>query len=199
MGFTIEQYANLRPILWHLTHHQNLDLIRKSRDLVSAELLTSRTPGGRRRGQQQPPIPGMPVLRDQDLLHEKNIEFELGCTMADFRRSLDGRVFFWSGWLDRPVKRGQGAAERYRQSDVVIRVPFLEVVGDHTPYFSRCNSGASRMQHGKPVPRGPRTFVQAPECGFPPSEVVEITFVKPVRLSPGTQVAPSLGGPWNVL
>lgn len=35
MGFSIAQYADLRPTLWHLTHRNNLDSIRTSRLLIS--------------------------------------------------------------------------------------------------------------------------------------------------------------------
>jgi hypothetical protein len=59
------------------------------------------------------------------------------------------------------------------------RLNFLEVAEGNTPYFSRCNSGATRMQHGEPVPRGPKTFVKAMDCDFPPSQGREVTFVEP--------------------
>jgi hypothetical protein len=196
MGFSIHRYAELRPTLWHLTHRQNLDLVRKSRLLEPAELLTT-TSDDPRHGQQV--ISGKPVLRDQDVLHEKSIAFQLGFVMADFLRELNRRVFFWSGWLDRPIRPGRKAAEHYHHTDVLIRVPFCEVVKNHTPYFSRCNSGAPRMQRGKPVPRGPNTWVQEFECEFSESEVVEVTFLEPVRLPAGTHVARSLNGPWEAL
>ncbi len=197
MGFSIRQYADLRPTLWHLTHRQNLGLIRKSRVLMSAELLTSTPLAGPRRGRQI--ILGVPVLRDQDLLHEDNIAFESGFLMPDLLRELRRRVFFWSGWRDRPVRSGRGAIDRYSGSDVLIRLPFLKVATDHTPYFSRCNSGAPRMQNGKPVLRGPRTFARAEECDFPPSMVIEVTFVNSVRLSPDSEWSSSLAGPWKIL
>jgi hypothetical protein len=184
-------------MLWHLTHSQNLDLIRKSRVLMPAEHLTSMALDGPRYGRQI--SPGIPVLRDQELLHEKCIAFESGFSMADMLRDQHKRVFFWSGWPNRPIKPGRHAIDRYSGSDVLIRLPFLEVAKDHTPYFSRCNSGATRMQHGKPVPRGPGTFVQALQCDFPPSKVVEVTFLQPVTLPPGGEVARSLGGPWEIL
>lgn len=196
MGFSIEQYAEQRPTLWHLTHRLNLDLIRLSHILRPADALTSTTSNGPRRG--RPIIPGTPVLRDQDLLHEKNIAFEPGSSMSDLLRELNSRVFFWSGWADRPVKPGRRALLRYR-ADILIRVPFLDLVGQHTPNFSCCNSGAPRMQLGKPAPRGPSTFLPGSECEFPPSNVVEVTFAQTVWLPPSTQVASSLVGPWEPL
>ena len=75
--------------------------------------------------------------------------------MEDFLVALASRVFFWSGCPDRPVKPGRNAARRYAGTDVIIRVPFGEIATKYEPYFARCNSGATRMQNGKPVVRGP--------------------------------------------
>ncbi len=197
MGFSIAEYAALRPTLWHLTHSQNLELIRKTGLLMPAKRLTSAGPDCPRRGRQV--IPGIPVLRGQDLLHKKCIEFEGGYSMADLLADLHKRVFFWSGRPHRPIRPGREAIQRYSESDVLIRLPFLEVAEDNTPYFSRCNSGATRMQHGKPVSRGPKTFVEAMDSDFPPSRVVEVTFVEPVKLPPGGEVARCLEGPWESL
>lgn len=197
VGFSIAQYASLRPTLWHLTHSENLELIKKAGVLMPTILLSSASLNGPRRKREI--NPGIPVLRDQDLLHEKCIEFESGYSMTDFLRDLRERVFFWSGWSNRPVEPGRDAVSRYRNSDVLIRLPFLEVAKDNTPYFSRCNSGAPRMQHGKPVPRGRKTFVTANDCEFAPSSVVEVTFVKPVPLPPSTEVSCCLEGPWQFL
>ena len=55
------------------------------------------------------------------------------------------------------------------------------------------------MQHEKPVSRGPKTFVEASDSDFPPSKVVEVTFVEPVKLPPGGEVARCLEGPWESL
>ena len=197
MAFSIAQYAALRPTLWHLTHSNNLDSIRKSRVLQPADCLVSAAQNGIRCNRQV--TPGNPVLRDQKLLHEKCIAFESGLSMDDFLKELARRVFFWSGCPDRPIKPGRHAINTYAASDVVIRFPFLDVAEANTPYFSRCNSGATRMQHGKPVPRGPGTFLQAIQCNFPPSKVVEVTFIHSVMLPQTAQVARTLAGPWETL
>src|SRR6202161_4132287 len=115
MGFSIAEYRALRPTLWHLTHRQNLELTRKSRDLKPADLLASANLDAPRRGREI--VHGLPVLRDQDLLHEKNIAFELGFSMRDLLRELNRRVFFWPGSVDRPSKSGQGAIHRFSDSD----------------------------------------------------------------------------------
>lgn len=196
MGFSIEHFSALRPTLWHLTHRDNLALIRKSRILLPADQLTSIPAGPRRSAQMSP---GIPVLRDQELLHEKCISFEPGFSMADLICELNRRVFFWSGGPNRPIKAGRNAIDHYRMSDCLIRLPFLDVARNQVPYFSRCNSGAPRMQHGKPVPRGPHTFLEAVHCDFSPSKAVEVTFLQPVTLPSGTEAAQCLEGPWELL
>jgi len=197
VGFSIEEYAALRPTLWHLTHVDNLRSIRESRVLRTAEDLTSSVAGLPRQGRELPA--GTAVLRDQKLLHEKCIIFEEGFSMAEFLRELNKRVFFWSGRQEGPVRAGKRALDHYRASDFLIRLPFLDVAKNQTPYFSRCNSGAPRMQHGKPVARGRRTFLPAIECDFQPREVIEVTFIEPVRLSQRTEIAQFLAGPWEHL
>jgi hypothetical protein len=119
--------------------------------------------------------------------------------MDDLLKELARRVFFWSGWADRPIKPGRDAINTYAASDVIIRIPFLDVAEANRPHFSRCNSGATRMQHGKPVPRGPGTFLQAIQCNFPASQVVEVTFLNSVMLPQTAQVARTLAGPWETL
>jgi hypothetical protein len=164
---------------------------------MPAELLAHAAQASPRRDRQI--TPGRPVLRDQRLLHEKCIAFENGFSMADLLRELARRVFFWSGWPDGPIKQGRDAINTYSASDVLIRLPFLDLAEANTPYFSRCNSGATRMQHGKPVPRGPGTFLQAIQCNFPPSKVVEVTFIHSVMLPRTAEVTRNLAGPWETL
>ena len=88
---------------------------------------------------------------------------------------------------------------RYADSDAVIRVSFLDLARTYTPYFSRCNSGATRMQHGKPVHRGPNTFLPAERCDFTPSHVVEVTFVQALKLPSNSAVLRHPKGHWEPL
>lgn len=186
-----------RPTLWHLTHHNNLPLIRQAKRLFPAAVVAPDYIGTVRRGRSV--HRGEPVLRDQDLLHAACVELSHGWNMEDFLVALASRVFFWSGWPDRPVKPGRNAARRYAGTDVIIRVPFGEIATKYEPYFARCNSGATRMQNGKPVVRGPSAFLKGKECSYSPSEVVEVTFLGDVGLPSCTEVAHSLDGPWILL
>ena len=197
MGFSLEEYAKVRPTLWHFTHEMNLPLIRKTRTLVCAAQLVPNGPADcPRRGRAV--RDGVPVLRDQDLLHAGSIAFQSGWTMADVVRDLNGRVFFWSGWTDRPVKPGRRAFIRYRTTDIILRVPFRELA-QQSPYFSRVNAGATRRQRGEAVPRGPDTFVRAEQSAVRPSAVVEVSFLGSVLLPKSAEVARSFKGPWEGL
>jgi len=116
MGFSIAQYADLRPTLWHLTHRQNLDLIRESRFLKAAELLTSANLDSPRRTRQV--IPGIPVVRDQKPLCENCMALQGDLSFADWLRELNRRVFFWPGAWAGPTRSGRGA-DYYCESDVL--------------------------------------------------------------------------------
>ena len=187
----------MRPTLWHLTHEKNISLIRSEQCLLPAATIVPGCAGTIRRGRDI--RHGQPVLRDQDLLHATCVELTDGWRMEDYLHDLASRVFFWSGWADRPVRPGRNAVQRYRDSDAIIRVPFADIATNHQPYFSRCNSGATRMQFGKRVPRGPSTFAVAADCPYRPGAVVEVTFAGPVRLPASCEVARSLEGPWEPL
>jgi hypothetical protein len=197
VAFSMEQYAKLRPTLWHVTHRANLDRIRTSRILLPAEQLTAVPLKEVRRGRKIDS--GTPVLRDQDLLHEKCIEFSEGFSFADLLSELNRRVFFWPGSRDRPIRPGQRSIDRYSNSDVIIRLSFLEVEKERSARITARKVRGMRMQHGKRVPRGPNTFLQAPECDFPPSKVVEVTFLQSVKLPRDCEVACCLGGRWEIL
>jgi len=197
VGFSIEEYARLRPVLWHFTHKYNLPLIRRRQAMLSAaQLVPGAVTDEPRRGRSI--REGVPVLRDQDLLHEGSVALQAGWTMADLVRDLNRRVFFWSGWPDRPVKSGRRPLARYTATDLILRIPFRDVVA-YGPQFSRCNSGATRKQQGIAVPRGPNTFVAAEQSPFTPRSVVEVSFLGKVSLPKSTQVGQSIEGPWEAL
>jgi len=184
-------------MLWHFTHKQNLPLIRSSRTLYCASRLLPDALGDKPRRDRSIRT-GLPVLRDQALLADGSIAFEGGWSLADFVSDLNRRVFFWSGWSDRPVRSGRRAFARYKATDTVLRLPFRGVVR-HSPYFSRCNSGATRKQDGDAVPRGPETFLPAEECAFDAAAVVEVSFLGCLSLPNETETGPSLEGPWEPL
>jgi hypothetical protein len=196
MAFELGTYAKLRPTLWHLTHRDNLGLIRTTRTLLPAsELFPGPVQGPRRiRHVGKDGV----ILRDQDLLNEKSVDLE-GATFADFIRDLNRRVFFWSGTARGPVRAGRKALSRYATTDIVLRVSFEDIVKDHAPQFTNCNSGATRMQKGHRVRRGPTTFAVGADCLFSPGDVIEVTFLGQVRLPLSTEWSEALGGEFKLL
>jgi len=198
VAFTDNQYAAARPTLCHLTHQENLHLIRQAGRSLPSVLLDPDSVGIISRGRRV--TGGKPVLRDQDLLHPACVELTGGgWSMDDFLRDLSSRVFFWSGWPDRPVEHGRNAACRHTTTDVIIRVPFADVAVAGTSQFDRCNSGATRMQHGQRVLRGPSTFQPAAECMYGATQVVEVTFMGAVEMPSSADVGRPLEGSWEPL
>ena len=63
------------------------------------------------------------------------------------------------------------------------------------PELCKHNSGAARQYAGKPIPRGPKTFVETRDADFSKSKVQEVVFRAFVDLPAMTEVCPRfLGG-----
>jgi hypothetical protein len=209
MSIDLDTFAARRPFLFHLTATSNIARIRESRRLHSAsELLrqANRMPQNsqRRSGLLKIHIGADEVtLRDQDPLHERNIEFEDGWDFARLIELLNQRVFFWAGTQDGPVESGRNHFKRYGQSgeDVsILRVPtssLLSTNAQNAPQFCRYNSGAPGSRDGRKIPRGSRTFQEAEACDFTVSAVKEVTFVAGVDLPDGAQIGSGAG--WEQL
>ena len=192
MPFELNTYSRLRPTVWHLTHRENLARIRDVGEILPASLLLTTQSDCPRRGDV---IGKCGVrIRNQDLLNEASVQLDTW-TFSGFIQELNGRVFFWSGNSMAPVRAGQRAREKYA-TDAVLRIPFVDLAKDHTPEFTRCNSGATRMQKGKPIRRGPSTFQSATTAPFRPAEVVEVTVVGRVRLPKSTEVFDAKSKEW---
>lgn len=209
MSFRLEKYAEVRPVLYHLTARQNIEHILALGRLLSAEVLSRtadqevdlRTP----RDHTTPVSADSYVafIGDQVPLHAGNIEFEGGWVLEDLVEDLNRRVFFWSGWERGPIRHGANHFERYRaERPAVLRVRF-DSLREHnpgtTPLFCRFNSGAPRRYQGRPSPRGPRTFLPACDCPYTPGSVVEVTFLENVKLPPDSEVSGRPNGGWQPL
>src|SRR5689334_15425278 len=116
MPFELESYLKLRPMVWHLTHRENLSNIRKSGALLPATELFSPPFVRPRRGETVGKFGAR--IRNQDLLNERSVELECG-TFQAFIKDLNRRVFFWSGRQAGPVRPGRKAMARYLTTDVV--------------------------------------------------------------------------------
>jgi hypothetical protein len=206
MPFDLPTFAAKREFLYHLTDRRNLNRICATGRLdCAAELL--RLAGEpesvtiRRVAHREVPAAGEVVrLRDQKVLHQGAIEMCGGWSFPDFVRCLNEQVFFWAGTDCSPVRSGRRHFKHYKsEAPLVLRVKFDEVLKNNpgtSPRFSSCNSGSTRCQEGRKVPRGPDTFRDATSFPGRPEDVVEVVFRGSALLPPSTLLGSSLEGPW---
>src|SRR6266516_1370660 len=186
MAFTLEEYAALRPFVYHVTARENLARLRRTRCLETASALLRQ--GGRHdllRTRRLGPVAvtldaDLIVLKDQRPLILANLALTTGWTFADLVEYLNHHVYFWPGNAISPVGSGRRLLRRYApESPIVLRIPILALIAANPhvpPLFDRCNSGAPRMQRGRPVKRGPDLFGSAEHSRFRSREVVEVVF-----------------------
>ena len=201
----VEDYITIRPHLYHLTHRTNLVPLRQMRRLFPAAILLRR--GGRvelmrtpRRRSEPVIIDGAQImLRDQGPLHKGNMQLSRGHTFEQFIESLNDRVFFWPGDQRGPISYGIRHFEAYRdEQPAIVRVRMEDLLRANpsiVPLFCRYNSGSPRCSYGKKSPRGPHTFLSAPDFRETCSRVVEVTFLASVVLPPETEYGLHPGGP----
>lgn len=209
MSFTIPQFAKARPYLFHLTHRNNVENIRRSRVLQSAASLMRQAGDGSYLGRKRAKavtvqISGVAIsIRDQRPLHAGNIRLQSDWSFEDVVRSLNERVFFWPGKDAGPISYGERHFERYAdERPTIIRVStadLFNVNADNDPTFCRFNSGSPRCSNGVRSPRGAETFVRCTRAEFTPSKVVEVTFADEVVLPARVEVARSISGRWRPL
>lgn len=197
MAFSLLRFGQVRPWLYHLTSSVNLPRIRSIHRLESAERLLSKAGLPGLLGEHRPAhriltVDGEPIrLRDQAPLFPGNIEYEDGWDFAAVVAHLNRRAFFWPGGGSGPIDYGIRHFERYKsEQPAVIRVPTASLLRENRgnpPIFSRFNSGSPRCSGGRKSPRGSRTFLEARQCDFTASEVVEVTFLDEVVLPDDTE------------
>jgi uncharacterized protein DUF7002 len=199
MAFTLDQYAELRPFLYHVTARENLARLRRFGRLETAsailrgagreDLLRARRPSSVTIGVGGDSI----VLKDQHPLVAANVTLVSGWDFDDFVEYLNDHVYFWPGDAIRMFgPAGRLLAHYAPESPLVLRVPFAPLVAansDLTPLFSPYNSGAPRMQSGKGVKRDPDLFRPAEQFRRRPHEVVEVAFRGSVALPADTAIA----------
>lgn len=206
----VDSYTSARPYLFHLTHRDNLNHIRETARLFPASILMERANRSElirslRRGPRELSIDGrMITIRDQDRLHRGNTSIPNGYTFEDLIETLNGRVFFWPGFIGgRPISYGIRHFERYQnETPVIIRIRFEALLAANSgvaPRFCRYNSGSPRCSNGNRSPRGPNTFLLASDFHETPSKVVEVTFDQVIALPQDAQCGPTPKGPWRSL
>lgn len=207
MPFTLDEFIRARPYAFHLTARANEARIRRTRTLCPASdiLIAAGQPeliSVRRREIIVLPVNGELIhVRDQAPLHEGNIGFEGGWTMADLIRELNERVFFWPGSRDRAISYAHRHFARYQEeSPLVLRVSMrslLDVNPGQLPAFCKFNSGSPRCSSGRKSPRGPQTFTACSDAPFARGHVVEVTFARAITLPNNAEFANSYDGPWR--
>lgn len=210
MPFSLDDFARTRPFVYHLTARENLEGIRSTRRLNSANASLVAAGATDRLRQRRPRhlplrVDGHVVLlRDQRPLHGGSIRFEEGWSLEMLVEYLNHHVFFWPGTKVGPVEDGRRHCQWYQdESPFVLRAPFeavLSVNRPQEPLFSHYNSGSPRCspRSGR-SPRGSSTFLPAGRFPRTPCEVVEVVYGTGVALPPETEMADGWAGPWRPL
>lgn len=201
----LSELVKLRPWCYHLTSRENLERIRKGRELWSSEELL-RAAGResfvseRRTGSWRVEVGADTViLRDQAPLYQGNIAFAEGWEFTDVVKLLNSFVFFWPGTDKGPIPYGQRHFQRYRsERPVILRVRTRDLADAAADRLALCgfNSGAPRCSRGRKSPRGPDTFI--PPDTFPrrASQVVEIVVRRALPLPDHVEIGEHPGGPF---
>jgi hypothetical protein len=199
MSFTLDDYARLRPYLYHVTARENLARLRRTRRLDPAATIIEQASRLDLKRSRRPEAIVVSLngdfitLKDQRPLIAANVALKAPWQFGDFVEYLNSHVFFWPGDALTPLVSGQRLLAHYASElPLIIRVPFLSLLAnnpDREPLFSPFNSGAPRMQRGKPVERGPDLFRPANRCPRRPHEVIEVAFRSSVLLPDDTSIA----------
>lgn len=208
MAFTFNEFAAIRPFVYHLTSRRNLQQLVASRVLLSASRLLTESGNHhwlatKRHETITIEYNGVLIdIRDQQPLYEGKMALQGGWTFGEVIRSLNDRVFFWPGKDNGPIDYGRRHYERYQNDDpVIVRVrtrDLLEANPAASPHFCKYNSGSPRTVNGSGSPRGPSTFVECSVATFTASTVREITFVDSVQLPDAFEHAATPYGPWEM-
>lgn len=202
----LEDYAALRPNLFHLTARSNVDVLKKERRLYPAVQVLKAAGASvedKRRVHVEHTFGKHRIhIRDQAPLHSGNVQLEKSWSFERLVRELNSRVFFWPG-SERPIAYGMRHFERYeKEQPLILRVrvdSLLERNPNAVPEVCKYNSGSPRCTNGNKSPRGPNTFVPLVKSDLRPSQVVEFTFASVVELPDDVEVANNPAGPWKTL
>lgn len=205
MGFSLEEFVELRPHMYHLTHRDNVRRILKHRKLIPAACLLPAGQRGKRNKSVVNQIKGETVhIRDQQPLNENDIEFVDGWSLEEFIRRLNRHVFLWPGKEAGPNESGRRHWGRYKDGrpvPVILRfssdVLFARENRERVR-VCKFNSGAPRCRNGRRSPRGEETFVDSKFAKFTKSRTVEVVLKGPLILSGKIWIGKTPGGPWKL-
>lgn len=198
MAFSLETFVELRPFAFHVTREANVAsladsmMLRPAAEILLAgglpELVRSRREEAvtvRLEGQEL-------VINDQRPLILKNAKLSPVWSSGDFIEFLNQHVFFWPGGKGKPGGYGERYWSHYeKEGSAVLRMATGSLFAankEREPLFCAYNSGALRMQWGKPVARGPDLFQPAGSFPFTAGRARELVFLGRVFLPPSTEV-----------
>ncbi len=212
MGITLDSLTEMSPFLYHVTYEVALERIRRLRQLESAAALMeagNQLCGLRKRRDSMVELMvggDTIVLTDQRPINEKNIAFQDGWVLSDLIEALNRRVFFWRGSNEGLLRSNQGHFKKFEKAGhrlVFLRMRFDEtnrLNAERGPELCKHNSGAARQYNGKPIPRGPKTFVQPDDADFKKGDVQEVVFRDFVIVPTMAEACTgSWSGPWQPL
>ena len=198
MPFQLDEFLRLRPFAYHVTHRQNVALLRASSRLRTAASVI-REAGALHllalRRERDVPVhiaDGAVVLKDQRPLIAANLELPSEWSVSDFVAYLNSFVYFWPGWDRGMVGAGQRLLSHYEaDAPAVLRCSTADLLAanpDVEPEFCPFNSGAPRYHSGKRAFRGPNLFTAATRFPRRASAVVEMAFRGDIQLPSTTQL-----------
>lgn len=212
MAINLNALMGYSPCLYHVTFQESLDRVRKGGRLESAATLMKAGGQCRLLRSRRDKIETFRVesdtirLTDQGPLNQNCMCFQGGWTLADLVEAINQRVFFWRGTREGLLRSNQGHSEKYSNLGhdlAFLRLRFQEVItlnSKRGPELCKYNSGAARMNQGRPSPRGPSTFVAPHSADFTIGAVQEIVFRDFVELPRTTEICSgSWRGPWSPL
>lgn len=133
MPFTLDQFAQRFPRLYHLTAAMNVEAIEADRCLYPAAetFRQARAVGDireRRSDSRVIELPGggLRHVRDQAPLFERKAALLGGWTFADLVQDLNERVYFWPGREDGPIESGRNHFARYVKAAEQIQVLVID-------------------------------------------------------------------------
>lgn len=203
----LDQFAQKRPFLYHLTAGVNVDSITTSGTLFSASVLLEAADEAeakvflRVRRPQHLTIKlngRLLQIRDQRPLSEKALAkcLEGDLRPADYYEILNSRVFLWP-----TIQRLQKHYDRYKdEKPTLLRFSTSQIIAlNPNLEFSRLNSGATRANSylgGIAPRRGRGTFRLAKAFDYGISAIAEVTLQQRCLLPRTFECARTPAGPW---
>ena len=207
MPFQLDEFVRLRPFAYHVTHRENVRLLKASGTLRTAASIIQEAGavhllGLRRENETVVQLPEGPVvLKDQRPLIAANLALPANWSVADFVEYLNSFVYFWPGWDRGLIGPGQRLLSHYEEDGPgVLRCSTADLIAANphvVPEFCPYNSGAPRYHSGKRAFRGPNLFMDAARFPRRASEVVELAFRGDIALPQSTQLRTDVG--WTPL